>query len=104
MKRRAGLASDRDALQLQLRAGQLEIRVRIHQKLEICFDFCEFKSPQRRIGLQHWNVFARLRFEGHSRINARFASCHTHDFQNRIAVEFVVEPFLVCEEKVGHEC
>ena len=34
------------------------------------------------------------------RVNARFAARHTHDFQNRLAVEFVVEPVLVCEEKI----
>jgi hypothetical protein len=28
----------------------------------------------------------------------------THDFQNRIAVEFGVETVLIREEKIGHEC
>jgi hypothetical protein len=69
------------------------------QKLEICFDFCEFKSLQRLIGLQHWNVFAGLRFESHGRVNARLTAGHTHDFQDRLAMEFIVEPVLVRAEK-----
>ena len=89
-----------DALTLQP-PTHLQKRVGIHQEFEIGFDFGESELSQRRITSQHGNIFAWLRFEAHRWINARFASCHTHDFQDRIAVEFVVEPVLVCEEKIG---
>ena len=65
-------------------------RVGIHQKLKIGFYFCERKALERRISSQHWNKLAWLCFERHRRINACFASRHTHDFKDRFAVELVV--------------
>ena len=79
------------------------MRVGIHEKLEVGFDFCELKAVERRIGLQHRDVLAGLRFEGDCRINARLAARHTHDLKNRFAVELVVQPVLIREKEIGHE-
>jgi hypothetical protein len=80
-----------------------EERVGIHQKLKIGFYFCERKALERRIRSQPWNKLAWLCFKRHRRINACFPSCHAHDFEDRFAVEVVVEPVLVGKEEIGHE-
>src|SRR6266516_4437524 len=88
---RKASASDADTLQARqgLSSVHLQIRVGIDQKLKIGFYFCEFKVLERRIGSQHWNIFAWLCFERHCRINACLTARHTHDFKDRFAVEFV---------------
>ena len=77
-----------------------EIRVGGHQKLEICFYFCEFESLQRRIVLQHWNVFARLCFEGHMRVTRGGARIYPTGFpkSNRGGIRSRIDPGMRRED------